>query len=82
MGLYFKIKWPRKKIITKSKKVDKMNLNLMGRITIPVATLLGASWVFVEKSNHGFTILIAGTILFIINWCFEYTLEKYRLRFK
>jgi hypothetical protein len=57
-----------------------MNLNLIGRITIPVATLFAASWVFVEKSNHGFTILIAGTILFLINWGFEYKIEKDRLR--
>jgi urea transporter len=56
-----------------------MDINI-SNITIPIATILGASWVFIEKGNYGFIILVAGLVLFLLNWIFEYQLEMERIR--
>ena len=36
-------------------------------MTIPIATLLGASWLFTKESNYGWLILVAGFIWWSID---------------
>ncbi|MBI2507845.1 hypothetical protein HYV89_02725 [Candidatus Woesearchaeota archaeon] len=54
-----------------------MSLNITN-LTISGTTVLGATVLFLQRNNHGWTILVAGTIILIIIESFRYAKFKER----